>query len=88
MSKASLHTSHADIVLRLNRANHHLRKTIGMIETGRDCADVARQLHAIKLAVSRATHAFIHQHIEHCLGADARFDQTAMLELRDICRYL
>jgi DNA-binding FrmR family transcriptional regulator len=88
MTKASLHLSHPDIVTRLKRAEQHLHKTIAMIEAGRDCVDVARQLHAVKMAITHATHAFIHDHIEHYLELDVRFTRTAVHEFKEICRYL
>jgi len=62
------HESHPEIVNRLKRAEGHLRKTIGMIEAGRSCLDLAQQLHAIEKAVAAAKKTLIHDHIDHCLA--------------------
>ena len=45
------HQSHSDVVKRLKRAEGHLRSIITMIEDGRECVDIAQQLHAVEKAV-------------------------------------
>jgi len=86
-----VHTSHADVVKRLKRAEGHLRKISSMIEEGRPCVDVAQQLAAVEAAVRQAKQVFIRDHIDHCLdgvvspGPDAR---AVLAEFKDITKYL
>ena len=85
----STHSSHPDVVKRLRRAEGHLRSAIGMIEAGRECLDVAQQLHAIEKAIESAKKIFIHDHIDHCLErAAGRTDRRALGEFREIAKYL
>ena len=85
----SIHSRHPDVVKRLRRAEGHLRSTIGMIEAGRECLDVAQQLHAIEKAIESAKKIFIHDHIDHCLErAAGRMDRRALGEFREIAKYL
>lgn len=92
MTVAHTHASHPAIVKRLKRAEGHLRGVITMIETGRDCHDIAQQLHAVESAVAAAKRTLIRDHLDHCLGAatdslpDAQ--KTAVAAFRDITRYL
>ena len=92
MKDQTLHTSHPDIVLRLKRAEGHLRSTIAMIEAGRNCVEIAQQLHAIKKAITNAKKALIHDHVDHCLEAqstsDAASAKTALAEFKEISKYL
>jgi DNA-binding FrmR family transcriptional regulator len=92
MSKDTLHSSHAGIALRLKRAEGHLRSTIAMIEAGRNCVDLAQQLHAIEKAVCNAKRELIHDHIDHCLELQAESGATsakdALLEFKQISKYL
>eukprot|EP01133_Synstelium_polycarpum_P004262 gene4262-4973_t len=44
------HQSHEAIIKRLKRADGHLRGIITMIEEGRQCVDIAQQLHAVEKA--------------------------------------
>lgn len=86
------HDTHPEIINRLKRAKGHLEKTIGMIETGRPCLDLAQQLHAIEKAVAAAKKTLIHDHIDHCLAHAADGDpaeaRQAMAEFKDITKYL
>ena len=43
----STHTSHVDVLKRLQRAQGHLSKVIGMIESQAHCLNVAQQLQAV-----------------------------------------
>jgi uncharacterized protein len=92
MSKTAKHASHPDIVLRLKRAEGHLRSTIAMIETGRNCVEIAQQLHAIEKAIVNAKKALIHDHVDHCLdaqsGADGESAKAALVEFKEISKYL
>jgi DNA-binding FrmR family transcriptional regulator len=87
-----VHESHPQIVNRLKRAEGHLRKTIGMIEAGRSCLDLAQQLHAIEKAVAAAKKTLIHDHIDHCLAhasdGDPSEARQAVAEFKAITKYL
>ena len=84
-----MHETHPDIVVRLKRAEGHLRSVITMIQEGKPCVALAQQLHAVEAAISKAKKELIHDHIEHCLedgqGADAR---AALRDLKQLARYL
>jgi uncharacterized protein len=86
------HTSHPDIIVRLKRAEGHLRSIIAMIEAERSCLDLAQQLHAVESAVGNAKRELIHDHIDHCLeGAvtegGAR-TKSALKEFKALTKYL
>lgn len=87
-----VHESHPEIVKRLKRAEGHLRTTIGMLEAGRTCLDLAQQLHAVEKAVAAAKKTLIHDHIDHCLAHAADGHPTeareAMAEFKAITKYL
>ncbi|MQQ99430.1 metal-sensing transcriptional repressor [Glaciimonas soli] len=92
MKKHPPHESHTNIVLRLKRAEGHLRSTIAMIEAGRNCVELAQQLHAIEKAITNAKKALIHDHVDHCLEAqmdsDANTSKAALAEFKEISKYL
>ena len=84
-----MHSSHPDIILRLKRAEGHLRSVVTMIEAGKPCLDLAQQLHAVEAAISKAKKALIHDHIEHCLDDGKGTDlKTALSEMRQLAKYL
>jgi DNA-binding FrmR family transcriptional regulator len=87
-----VHATHADIVKRLKRADGHLRSVIEMIEEGRQCLDVAQQLHAVEKAIAQAKKTLIHDHLDHCLDdAVGPLDpehRVAIDEFRAIAKYL
>ena len=87
-----VHESHPEIVKRLKRAEGHLRTTIGMLEAGRTCLDLAQQLHAVEKAVATAKNTLILDHIDHCLAHAADGNPTeareAMAEFKAITKYL
>lgn len=86
-----LHQSHPDLIKRLKRADGHLQNVIEMMVSGRDCADVAQQLHAVEKAISAAKKLLIHDHLDHCLEEIARSPSdfgTAIAEFKDITKYL
>jgi DNA-binding FrmR family transcriptional regulator len=91
MKDQSLHQSHRDISVRLKRAEGHLHSTIAMIEAGRNCVELAQQLHAIEKAIVNAKKALIHDHIDHCLEAQtgsAGAAKAALAETKQISKYL
>jgi DNA-binding FrmR family transcriptional regulator len=90
MKKDVPHASHRAIVSRLKRAVGHLRSTIEMIESGRDCREIAQQLHAVDAAISNAKREFIHDHIQHCLDGSGKTMSAndALRELKELSKYL
>ena len=49
-----MHNTHPGIILRLKRAEGHLRSVIVMIEEGKPCVALAQQLHAVEAAIAKA----------------------------------
>ena len=86
------HTSHPDIVVRLKRAEGHLRSILEMMAAERSCVDLAQQLHAVEKAVGNAKRELIHDHIEHCLsdtvGEGSKSAKAALKELQLLTKYL
>lgn len=87
-----LHATHRDIVNRLKRADGHLQTIIGMIEGGRDCLDIAQQMHAVIRALEGAKSLLIHDHVEHCfeaaMGPTTREQRATIEKFKEITRYL
>lgn len=48
-------------------AEERQARIIAMKGEGRNCVDLARQLHAVVRPVAEAKRALIHDHIDHCL---------------------
>lgn len=86
MSVPHVHASHPALIVRLKRADGHLRSVIEMLETGKPCLDIAQQLQAVEKAVTNAKRALIHDHVDHCL--DTEGSETDRTELKAISRYL
>ncbi|MDH0095634.1 metal-sensing transcriptional repressor [Pseudomonas sp. GD04158] len=86
------HQSHSDVMKRLKRAEGHLRSIITMIEDGRECVDIAQQLHAVEKAVCQAKRTLIQDHIDHCLehtmDALAIGERTSLEDFKQITKYL
>ncbi|MBN0669071.1 metal-sensing transcriptional repressor [Pseudomonas aeruginosa] len=86
------HQSHSDVMKRLKRAEGHLRSIITMIEDGRECVDIAQQLHAAEKAVCQAKRTLIQDHIDHCLehtmDALATGERTSLEDFKQITKYL
>ncbi len=86
------HQSHSDVMKRLKRAEGHLRSIITMIEDGRECVDIAQQLHAVEKAVCQAKRTLIQDHIDHCLehtmDALATGERTSLENFKQITKYL
>ena len=86
------HRTHRDVVNRMRRATGHLQTIAGMIESGRDCVDVAQQLQAVIRALEAAKSTLIHDHIEHCLedalGPVSREQRVTIEDFKKISRYL
>lgn len=86
------HQSNSDVMKRLKRAEGHLRSIITMIEDGRECVDIAQQLHAVEKAVCQAKRTLIQDHIDHCLehtmDALATGERTSLEDFKQITKYL
>jgi DNA-binding FrmR family transcriptional regulator len=72
----------ADALRRLRRAEGQIRGVIGMIEAGRDCADVLTQLAAAARALDRAGFKIIMSELQQCVADERTGDQTAVAEAR------
>jgi DNA-binding FrmR family transcriptional regulator len=58
-----------DVIRRLRRAEGQIRGVIGMLEQGRDCADVVMQLAAVSRALDRAGFKVIASGLQQCMAA-------------------
>jgi DNA-binding FrmR family transcriptional regulator len=70
--------SHPALIKRLKRADGHLRSVIEMIESGRQCTEIAQQLQAVEHAITNAKRVLIHDHIDQCLQTDDDADLADM----------
>jgi DNA-binding FrmR family transcriptional regulator len=68
----------ADVIKRLRRAEGQIRGVIGMLESGRDCADVVTQLAAVSRALDRAGFKIIASGLQQCLAAQAEGRDAAL----------
>nr|WP_281721776.1 metal-sensing transcriptional repressor [Nitrosomonas nitrosa] len=88
----AVHTTHGEIIKRLRRAEGHLRTIISMMQDGRDCLDLAQQLHAVEKAIVNAKKTLIHDHIDACLersaGRPSRDGRAAVSEFKEITKFL
>ena len=85
----TVHASHPKIIQRLKRAEGHLRSIVAMMEEGRNCLDLAQQLHAVEKAVANAKRELIHDHIEHCLDdSDKAAMKSNLEEIKQLAKYL
>ncbi|NYF60018.1 metal-sensitive transcriptional regulator [Micromonospora purpureochromogenes] len=69
-----------DVIKRLRRAEGQIRGVIGMLEDGRDCAEVVTQLAAVSRALDRAGFKIIASGLQQCVSGAAGGDQKANLE--------
>ena len=86
-----IHQSHPELIKRLKRADGHLHNVIEMMVSGRDCADVAQQLHAVEKAINAAKKLLIHDHLDHCLDELVRSPgdlATGILSFKNVTKYL
>ncbi len=84
--------NHPEIVIRLKKAEGHLKSIIEMFSKERSCADLVQQLHAVESAVANAKRQLINDHMEHCLTQDTETGcmsaKDALKELRALTKYL
>lgn len=67
-----------ETIKRLRRAEGQLRGIIGMLEDGRDCADVVTQLAAVSRALDRAGFKIIASGLQQCMTAKAAGEEPLM----------
>ncbi|PRC93708.1 metal-sensing transcriptional repressor [Solimicrobium silvestre] len=88
----STHTSHPDIIKRLKRAAGHLKSTIDMLESDRECLEIVQQLQAVEKAIANAKKVLVHDHIDHCLEnavkKGSRNSGEIVSEFKEITKYL
>lgn len=71
-----------DVLARLSRIEGQARGVRGMIEEGRGCMDVVRQLAAMRAAIGKVAAAVIAENLEECVrrstteGAEAELKQA------------
>jgi DNA-binding FrmR family transcriptional regulator len=73
-------TATGDVIKRLRRAEGQIRGVIGMLEEGRDCAEVVMQMAAVSRALDRAGFKIIASGLQQCMTAGDDEDQSANLE--------
>ena len=71
-----------DAIRRLRRAEGQIRGVIGMLEQGRDCAEIVTQLAAVSKALDRAGFKVIAGGLQQCM-AESSGDRTVNLELME-----
>jgi DNA-binding FrmR family transcriptional regulator len=64
------------VLNRLRRAQGQLAGVIGMIENGRDCAEVVTQLAAVSRALDRAGFKIVASGLRQCLTGDGESPMT------------
>jgi DNA-binding FrmR family transcriptional regulator len=92
MHESHAHPGYVNVAKRLKRASGHLQNVIAMVESDRECIDIAQQLHAVERAVAAAKRTLVHQHLDHCLDdalqGQPRAVRLAMADFKDITKYL
>ena len=77
------HTHTKAVLNRLSRAIGHLTAVRGMVENGRDCAEVLIQLAAVRSAINGICEVILKDHLEHCIvDAINTNDMKALDELK------
>lgn len=71
-----------DTIRRLRRAEGQLRGVIGMLEEGRDCAEVVTQLAAVSRALDRAGFKLIASGLQQCLTEQAAGNKPSLDQAR------
>lgn len=62
----------SEVIKRLRRAEGQIRGIIGMLEDGRDCADVVTQLAAVARAIDRAGFKIVASGLQQCVTEGQR----------------
>jgi DNA-binding FrmR family transcriptional regulator len=81
-----------EITKRLKRAQGHLAGVIEMMQSGRECMELAQQLHAVEKALGNAKRELITDHLQHCLtdAAEGSSGKVKALieEFQGVTKYL
>jgi DNA-binding FrmR family transcriptional regulator len=67
----------------MSRAIGHLTAVRGMVEDGRDCAEVLIQLSAVRSAINGVCEIILKDHIEHCIVDAINDGDMSTLEALD-----
>lgn len=70
----------SDVIKRLRRAEGQIRGIIGMLESGRECADVVTQLAAVSRALDRAGFKIIASGLQQCITEGPDDERTVNVE--------
>ncbi len=65
-----------NVLARLRSAEGHLRGIIRMVEEERYCVDVIKQTKAVQSAINKANALLLERHLNHCVSAAIRSDNT------------
>lgn len=82
----------AAAVHRLRSVAGHVNGTIRMLEEGRYCIDVIKQIQAIQVALSRASEEILASHLRTCVttaiqGDDPQERERMLNEVIEVFRY-
>jgi uncharacterized protein len=81
-----------EVASRLKRAQGHLAGVIDMLEAGRECMELAQQLHAVEKAIGNAKKELIKDHLHHCMEetseAMPREVRAFIKEFQGVTKYL
>lgn len=64
------------ILARLRSVHGHMSAVIRMVEEDRYCMDVLKQTQAVQSAITRANAALLERHLNHCVSAALRSNDS------------
>ncbi len=78
-----------DALKRLKNAEGHLHGVVQMLEEGRYCIDVIRQLQAVQAALNKVSTLILENHLNSCLitavrGEDVAERERVLKEISDV----
>ncbi len=71
---------HADAVHRLKNVEGHIRGIQRMLEEGKYCIDVIRQIQAVQAALNKVSNQILDEHLNSCVITAIRGDDPAERE--------
>jgi DNA-binding FrmR family transcriptional regulator len=77
---AHSHTHTKAVLNRLSRASGHLNSVRGMVEEGRDCAEILIQLAAVRSAINATCEVILKDHLDHCVVDAVKTGDTRALD--------
>lgn len=78
------HENTKAVLNRLSRAIGHLESVRGMVEDGRDCAEVLVQIAAVRSAINNIGKVILEDHIRHCIVDAVEEGDEAPID--DLCQ--